>query len=357
MSADPDLLTGVRDFLEKRLSLSDLSAMLQSGAWDRRFLADFEEFGWSQLGAGVDRDGLGIPLPELGELMMLIGERLAPGPLAEQLLLSALIPLPLSVSGQAMTMAFADPAITVDWREESGSLILRDGRLSGTVGLVRHAPHADYLVLAVDPTVASRAAVILLALPDPAVAVTELASSDPTASYGVVTVTDRPTGTEQLVASDSEAVELLSRLRSWSRIFTAGELAGIASRVLSDSVDYVQQRRQFGRPVGSFQAVKHILADMATRSASLNALVMATLHDAHTASVAELELASWTLKAYAARCGRQVCEDGLQVHGGIGFTEDHHLHWFIRRALALRTWYGDDRELAELIGLHRLGAA
>jgi alkylation response protein AidB-like acyl-CoA dehydrogenase len=356
MTADPDLVAGVREFLQKRLTLPDLATLLRAGGWDPELLHDLEDLGWSQLAADVDHDGLGMRLPDLGELMILVGERLAPGPLAERLLLPAFLTVPSLAAGSVPTVAFADPAMTVQWALESGALRMEDGRLRGTVSLVRHAPRADYLLLAVDSAEDSSTAIVLLPVTDPAVTVMKLTSSDPTASYGTVTVKRREVAKHEVISGGPAAVSLLTQLRCWSRIFAACELAGIASRVLNDSVAYAEQRRQFGRPVGSFQAIKHILAGMATSSASLRALAMATLHDAESSSVPDLELASWTLKAYAARCARQVCEDGLQVHGGIGFTQDHHLHWFIRRALALRTWYGDERELAELIGMRRLEA-
>jgi alkylation response protein AidB-like acyl-CoA dehydrogenase len=93
---------------------------------------------------------------------------------------------------------------------------------------------------------------------------------------------------------------------------------------------------------------------MAQKTLSLEALCAAVVDDAAGQELPDLEAAAWTVKAYAARAARAVCEDALQVHGGIGFTSEYGLHWYLRRALALRTWYGDENELTAVIGARRL---
>ena len=227
--------------------------------------------------------------------------------------------------------------------------------MAGTVELVRFGAQADALVLAADGG-SGEPAVVVLPAGDPAVRVEEVPSSDPAARYARVTVAGRSVTPGEVVATGAAAAALMTRIRAWMRLLTACELAGIARRVLADSVAYAKQREQFGRPIGSFQALKHILATMAQLSLSLDAVSEAAVADGGTQDGAELELTALAAKAAAAQSARQVCEDGLQVHGGIGFTTEYDLHWFLRRALALRSWYGDERELAGLIGARRLAS-
>ena len=84
---------------------------------------------------------------------------------------------------------------------------------------------------------------------------------------------------------------------------------------------------------------------MHTRSAGLRNLCLASLDDARSAPADELDALAQTAKAHAARTAVQVCEDAIQLHGGMGFTTENPVSWYYRRALALRSWYGDDTEL------------
>jgi alkylation response protein AidB-like acyl-CoA dehydrogenase len=351
--AEDDFTAPVAEFLDRVLPADRHRAVLAAGGWDENLHAELRELGWAELTAAPGDGGLGVPLCRLATLVRLVGERLVPGPLVEQLVLPAL--LPGGLSGVRLAV-LVDPAVTLHWAPELGRIRLSGDTVTGTVELVRFGAQADLLVLAVDDAHGETAVVVLPAA-DPAVRIEELAGSDPAARYARVEVIDRSVLPGEVLVTGTAAAELLVRIRAWMRILTACELAGIARRVLADSVAYAKQREQFGRPIGSFQALKHILATMAQLSLSLDALSEAAASDAGTQEGPELELTALTVKAWAAQSARQVCEDGLQVHGGIGFTTEHDLHWFLRRALALRTWYGDERELGGLIGARRLAGA
>src|ERR1700684_844188 len=116
----------------------------------------------------------------------------------------------------------------------------------------------------------------------------------------------------------------VSLLRACLRIYAALEMSGLSDTVLKEAVSYAKQREQFGRVIGSFQAVKHILADSAALTVSLSSLCGQTLAGA-VRNPESLYLDSLTLNAYASRVARQVVENALQVHGGIGFTEEFDL--------------------------------
>jgi len=132
--------------------------------------------------------------------------------------------------------------------------------------------------------------------------------------------------------------------RAWHAIavMTAAESVGLAQRAMEMAVEYAKDRTQFERPIGSYQAVSHACAQMlleveGARSAVLWA-AWALDHEPETAGAA-----TNIAKAYASDCGARVTASALQVHGGIGFTWEHDLHFFLKRAQANAHAYGDAR--------------
>jgi alkylation response protein AidB-like acyl-CoA dehydrogenase len=118
------------------------------------------------------------------------------------------------------------------------------------------------------------------------------------------------------------------------------ELVGIAGRVLDLSVEYAKVRVQFGKPIGSFQAIKHRCADMAV----LLDTARSTAYYAAWAvseNIGDREKTVSMAKAYCGDAARTICNDGLQIHGGMGFTWELGLHYYLRRAKLLEFIYGD----------------
>ena len=149
---------------------------------------------------------------------------------------------------------------------------------------------------------------------------------------------------------------------AWQRIEVAlaAELVGISQRALEMAVEYAKERKQFDRPIGAYQGVSHRCAQMMLETESARA---AMLYAGWTADnePESLPLAASMAKAYAADAGWRVTASSLQVHGGIGFTWEHDLHWFLKRARADGALFGSAREhrdrVAELAGLSRSAAA
>jgi alkylation response protein AidB-like acyl-CoA dehydrogenase len=152
------------------------------------------------------------------------------------------------------------------------------------------------------------------------------------------------------VLAGREAERFLTEMRAWARILAACELSGIATGLLETTTAFVQVREQFGRPIGAFQAVKHVLADMHALACSLRNVCDGALADAVSAGPEDLSMLAAVAKAYAADAALEVCESAVQMHGGAGFTTETDLHLYYKRALALRAWYGDHEELAHRIG-------
>jgi alkylation response protein AidB-like acyl-CoA dehydrogenase len=125
------------------------------------------------------------------------------------------------------------------------------------------------------------------------------------------------------------------------RLLAAAMLLGLAGRMLSMSVAYARSREQFGRPIASFQAVQHRLADMAVAVESMRSLCYLAQLGAAPAAAA---------KAHASAAAREVAESALQVHGGIGFTAEHELSGYFLRTLELRSAWGDEHVLRRELG-------
>jgi alkylation response protein AidB-like acyl-CoA dehydrogenase len=138
---------------------------------------------------------------------------------------------------------------------------------------------------------------------------------------------------------------------------TSADLVGIMRGVLDVTVAYAAERRQYGVPVGSFQAVQHLLAEAHT-------LMEGSLSVALHASWAVDELdpaaalgAGRVAKAFCTRAARTVCETAVQVHGGIGNTWECIAHVYLRRALLSSQWFGDDGEQLHRLQRDRVGGA
>jgi alkylation response protein AidB-like acyl-CoA dehydrogenase len=131
-----------------------------------------------------------------------------------------------------------------------------------------------------------------------------------------------------------------SRLLNACAFAAATFLTGIAGTVFERTVQYVKERQQFGRPIGSFQVVKHRCADMAVAlDSSRSAVYYAAWALANDAS--DVDKAVSIAKSYSGDTARFICNEGTQLHGGMGFTWDLGLHRYLRRAKVLEYSYGD----------------
>ncbi|KLL96960.1 hypothetical protein LQ384_27050 [Rhodococcus rhodochrous] len=293
--------------------------------------------------------GLGLPMASLGPLFTLYGRYLVPGPLLENSLLPAVLAADAPETARAVfkaamsgdgQLALVDPHATGDW--DGGSITVRNGRLFGRCHLVRFGGDATQLVVVSDDQQSW--------LVDPHAGGLEMiqtdANADPLSSFASVGL-DGVAGTP--LADASAAPRLIEEIRSWVRTLVACELSGIAAHCVRTTIDYAKEREQFGRPIGSYQAIKHIIADMHVHAASVRNLCDSVLADTVN-SGAPTAVDAAVLKAHASKVAVEVCQDAIQVHGGIGFTAEVDLHWFYKRALALRPWYGDTRTLEEMVG-------
>ncbi|MFG1635362.1 acyl-CoA dehydrogenase family protein [Pseudonocardia alni] len=337
MAEHDDFVSAVDDYLTRSYAGDRRRDLLDGGGWDAGLAAELAELGWYSLAVSQDRGGLGAPPAGLGHVFLEYGRHLLIGPLLENSLLPALVE-GIDPDADGTPPALVDPGASVPG--DLGSVALTGRELAGSVSAVRFAAQAGVLV------VLAGATVCLVDPGAPGVHIEPLASADPGVAFASVSLDGAVAHT--LVTDDG----LGDRIRSWARLLLACELSGLARGALDRTVAHVGQREQFGRPIGGFQAVQHLAADMSARSTGLHNLCLAALADARGASPSELDLITSTAKAHAADAAVRVCEDAIQLHGGMGFTTETDVSWYYRRALALRGWYGDETELQ-----HHIGAA
>ena len=216
---------------------------------------------------------------------------------------------------------------------------LSNGTINGTKILVGDAADAQaYLVVVRDK---GKPTVVLI---DRDIAgVTVRAHDDIDASAGLCAITfSNVSVTDDRIIGIAAPERAVGRLFDCSAAIHAGLLIGIAGRMLAASVDYAKTRVQFGQPIGAFQAIKHRCADMAVaveagRSVAYYAF-WAVSEDAP-----DRPRAVSMAKAYCGDVARDVCNESIQVHGGMGFTWELGLHRFLRRAKVLGHAFGDAR--------------
>ncbi|WP_405970230.1 acyl-CoA/acyl-ACP dehydrogenase [Streptomyces sp. NBC_00988] len=177
-----------------------------------------------------------------------------------------------------------------------------------------------------------------------------LPTMDPTRRQARLDYDDVPT---TRLRTHGDGWDLVSQVLDRAAVALAAEQVGVASRALDMAVEYAKVRHQFGRPIGSFQAVKHLLADVlleveSARAAAHFALLAAANEDPDLPAVASLA------KAFCSDACLQATAENIQVHGGIGFTWEHPAHLYLKRAKTSQLLFGDPAYHRELLA-RRIG--
>jgi alkylation response protein AidB-like acyl-CoA dehydrogenase len=183
------------------------------------------------------------------------------------------------------------------------------------------------------------------------VTVRSIPSLDPTRRLGIPHWS--PTA-ETRVLSGPDAAAALGLTHDRAAVATAAELLGLADRMITIAVDYAKDRRQFGQPIGSFQAVKHLLAGARVRLEFARPVVYGAAWsldraEPAAASPTAVSRAASTAKAYASDAATEAARVSLQVHGAIGYTWECDLHLFLKRAWALAEAWGSSADHGALV--------
>ncbi len=288
--------------------------------------------------------GLGLTLLDAALIAEALGAHVAPA-----LFLGSAVLAPLALEGAgspeqqaawlprlAAGEALAGVAIgeAISGARDGAGVTAREGRLHGKALFAIDAAEADFLV------VADRAGGLWLVAGDaPGVERTPITTIDLTRPLSEL----RFGGVAAEPLSSGDVPTTLARLRGAAWTMLAADMLGASGRMLEMAVAYAKQRRQFGRPIASFQAVKHLCAEMAAELEPCRALVWYAAHAAD-ALPAEAALAAAHAKAHLSEVSRFVARSSVEVHGGVGFTDLLGLHyWFKRVGLGRQLLGGPER--------------
>lgn len=319
-AANPDV---VRAAVEGSTGYDD--ALWQSLAGDMGFagLMVPENFG-----------GLGLGAVEMALVLEETGRTLAPVPFFETAVLAVQAVLAAGTEEQkaALLPRLASGA-KASFAGTAARPTLIDGRLVGTADFATFAHVADIIVVATTDD-----SLIALEAGTPGLVIDPLPSLDRTRRFATLSF-DCAVARDSALGEAGGAAAAIERTLTIGAGLLAAEQTGGAQYSLDATVDYAGQRVQFGRLIGSFQAYKHMLADMmllieASRSAVYYA---AAAIDENGAELAE---ACHVARAYVSDAYRSVTGDAIQLHGGIGFTWEHHAHLYFKRARATSSWLG-----------------
>ena len=289
-------------------------------AYDSGLWKAMVDQGWTGVERPEAQGGLGLGMVEAAVLAEQVGAHLAPAPIVENLLAVAALVNTDAADTWIERLVTGDAVACVAWRPDIP---------------VAYAPIADLAV------VIDREEVKLVDR-----------AGGPTIEREPAMDLTRPLGWLRLdmskatrIGGTAEAVHLLDR----GATLYAAALLGGAARVLDMATEYAKERVQFGKPIGSFQAVKHRCADMLVdvegmRSTAYWAAWCLSAQDK------EASIASSTAKTWCSDAARRVMASGLQVHGGIGFTWEHDLHLFVKRSQLDQINFGDGAYHRERLG-------
>ncbi|HEY8863109.1 MAG TPA: acyl-CoA dehydrogenase [Candidatus Dormibacteraeota bacterium] len=359
------LRSSTRDFLVKECSSKVVRKLMDApGAYDEGLWRKIAGLGWTALGIPEQYGGVGTFL-DLIVVLEEAGRALMPGPFFATMGLAvpALIEagtedqkkevLGAIAQGSARaTLALTEPsgrwdaaAVTLSAKPSGGSW-----KLDGVKLFVPDAEAADYMVVAARTRGEGEDGISLFLVKGrPAgMKVTPLKTLDMTRRWSEVRFDGVKLEGDSLMGPADKAWPHLKRALEWGTAALCAEMVGGTQKVLETSTEYAKTRHQFGKPIGIYQAVSHKLADMLVLSESGRS---ATYYAAWTvdADAADRSLAASMAKAYVSDAYRKVAGDGIQVHGGIGFTWEHDMHLYFKRAKSSEVTLGDATYHRELV--------
>jgi len=304
------------------------------------FWGDIADLGWLGLHIPEQYGGSGFGLPELVVVVEEMGRALTPGPFVPTVIASATIDATGSDALKTRLLPGLADGTTLGGVALESDITVRDGRATGTAAVLGGGLAHILLLPAGDDLIVVDASAggVQVAVPP---------NLDPTRRAARVTL-------------DGAAAEVIAggrrALVDLARVIVAAEATGIATECTEQAAAYAKMRVQFGRPIGTFEAVKHHCANMLVASE----LATGAVWDAARAAdegADQLTYAAAIAAALALAAGDECAQLNTQVHGGIGITWEHDAHLYIRRATALEAFVDGEAAAREITDLVRAGTA
>jgi alkylation response protein AidB-like acyl-CoA dehydrogenase len=359
------LRQSARGVLEKECPTTLVRRLMEDDrGFDPALWKKMAELGWMGLvlpeeygGSALNYVDLVLVLEEMGRVVlpspfiwtMLFAEALKrAGSDAQK---SALLPK-IATGDLVATLAWLEPSAS--WDATSITLAARPNDagfvLNGVKLFINDGHIADYLLVAARTGGSGEDGITLFVLEHnrAGIVVAPLNTMDQTRKLTEIRFTDVKASSADIVGEVGKGWKTLSQIIDRGKVMLAAEMVGGAQKVLDMTVEYAKLRVQFGRPIGSFQAVQHKCANMMI---DVEGAKSAVYYAAWAVSndVPDGTVAAAVAKAAASDAFRRVSAEGIQLHGGIGFTWDHDLHLYFKRAKSSEFTFGDATYNRELI--------
>jgi alkylation response protein AidB-like acyl-CoA dehydrogenase len=338
-------------FLQRTCGIEAVRALADTPAgFSRDWWAQAAELGWTGMLVAEELGGgslSGAGLLDLVPVAEQIGRHVAPGPLVATS--AALAGIAGSADAErhagAIGAVVAGEAV-LTWCPEGAALADRDGEpvLTGVAGEVEAAADADLLLVTAGDTQ------VLLPVDTAGIEVTRTGSIDLTRRLGRVRFDAVRVPAQAVVGERGGAAADVERQGRTAVVLQCAEAVGAAERVFDFTLEYVGQRYSFGRPLSSYQALKHRFADMKTWLEAARGIV-AGAAGAVQADDGDAGRVCAAAKAWVGDKLPALVQDCVQMHGGIGVTWEHDIHLYLRRVALTRALYGTPDHHRRLLAL------
>ena len=324
-------------------------------AHDPALLGEAGELGWFALFVPEEHGGGTVSGSAMRDAVIVAEERgrfVQPGPFVA----TNVVAFALAREGSAAQQATYLPGLAAGEQTASWAFTARDGvpevgavratragdgfTLDGVASLVPEGPSAGLFLVSAAEGGGGGATQFVVAADTAGVTVTPLQALDLTRRFAEVRFDSVSVPAGAVLGSPGAAQASVDAQLDVAVALTLAESIGAMRQLAEITVDYAKARIAFGRPIGSFQALKHILADISFWAEVSTAAASAASEAVADARPTASEIAS-IAKAYTGDAGTQLAQQCLQVHGGIGFTWEHDLHFYLRRLATDRVLYGD----------------
>jgi alkylation response protein AidB-like acyl-CoA dehydrogenase len=366
-SEEQDMLReSARDFLEKESPMTYVREMMENDTgYSEEQWKKMAELGWLGLILPEQHGGSGLNMVDLVVVLEEMGKVVMPGPFFPTVIFGG---ISLDLGGSEAQKAEYLPKIAAGecratlahleesarWDAEGIELPAKKSgsayTLSGTKLFVHDAHNSQLLIVPARTGGKGKEGITLFLVDAKAkgVRTSLLKTMDQTRKLCEVNFENVSIGEDAVLGQVGAGWALLDRIVDRAKVALCAEMCGGAQKVLDMSVEYAKVREQFGKPIGSFQAIQHKCANMMVQTESAKS---ATYYAAWAVAndVAEAHLAACMAKAYCSDAYRYVSGEGIQIHGGIGFTWEHDMHLYFKRAKGSEVTFGDATWNRELV--------
>jgi alkylation response protein AidB-like acyl-CoA dehydrogenase len=333
------LKNSAREFFTGECPSSEMRRLMETGtAYDAGLWSKLAEQGYTGIIFPEEYGGIGLGKVELMLLMEEAGRALLPGPFFSTVVLAGSVLeavgtpahkkkylAPICRGEVRSTVAIVEAS--ANWNPHGIQLTANDGKLSGEKLFVSDAGIADFIM------VVARNGVFVVDSKACGLRISPMSAMDLTRKLYVLEFSNTP-------AEEIGGITNLQRAFDIATAALAAELVGGMQRTLDITVEYAKTRKQFGKPIGTFQAVQHQCADMYLETESSRSAVYYAgwaLEENSPDAANAVSIA----KMYASDAARTVGNRAIQIHGGMGFTWENDLHLYYRRAKGSETAFGD----------------